>query len=103
MPKSWKVVRNVGDRNWGDVRPQNSLAGAAEQSQQCFDAGSCSVFPSPLRNRAAFYTLGLPAMVGTSYLSYSLEKHGSRWWFVSPALFTIENTALAIHVTRYPQ
>lgn len=98
---------------FGDLRLENwtywtvngamfgSSLAAAEFTHTCLLAGACSSVPDTFHSRVTMFEVGVPAMVGVSYLDFYLKKKGYRWWFVPPALVTIGNVIVATHAARY--
>jgi hypothetical protein len=76
---------------------------AVETTHNCINAGSCTAIPVQLQSRAAMYSIGIPAAIGVSVLSYEMKKHGNRRWFLPPALVIGADTTLAIHSGRASQ
>jgi len=74
---------------------------AAEQTQNCLQAGACNDVPNAFQSRAAMYGAGLPTAVGVSYFSYYLKRHSYRWWYVPEALVTAGNLVYALHAAHY--
>jgi hypothetical protein len=80
-----------------------SAVTAAETTHRCQNAGSCTAVPSPLKSRAAIYSVAIPASVGIAALSHEMKKHGNHWWYLPSVMTIAADGLLAIHGARASQ
>jgi hypothetical protein len=78
----------------------SSLA-AAEFTHTCLQAGACTFMPDTFHSRKSMFEVGMPALVGVSYLDFYLKKKGYRWWFIPPVLVTVGDIVVATHAAHY--
>lgn len=96
---------DAGVANWSYWTVNMAMLGTSEMSaeltQKCIQAGDCTAVPNIFHSRLAMNGVGLPAVVGVSYLGYYLKKKDKPWWFVPAAAVVFGNVLVSVHAAHY--